>query len=521
MSDRKRNAAVLPASMLKLQSRATGRHARKIPPRCLPAWAAVGIILLATVLLPGLALAEAALRHPWWLIRVQTAVAIIYASTSAMIIAEGLLALRPPTPPRTGIPEADALPSCTAVVAAYLPNEQDIIVETLLHILSEVEVPGDRLQVLLAYNTPYDLPVEDDLRGMAEADPRLTVLRVEESRSKAENVNAALKAARGEVIAIFDADHWPAADGFRRAWRSLGSGADMVQGRCVIRNHTQSWLTRLVAVEFDIMYACSHQGRARMSGSGIFGGSNAYWKREPLERVQLDAAMLTEDIDASVRALLLGHALVHDRDITSRELAPVKVAHWFTQRKRWSQGWFEVSIKHGAAVMRSAALSPRQKVLWWYLLCWREAFPILSLQFFSLMLAAAVLHHRIDWFAPGFFLGTSILNLSAGAAVVVLTWACCRKDVRQGRAPWYFVYALVGILYTTVKTMVMLMAQLSQLTKEHNWVATPRTAEGATAMVVAFDDTEGPNGEDEAVDAPSSAHAASDIETAKNSKISI
>jgi hypothetical protein len=193
--------------------------------------------------------------------------------------------------------------------------------------------------------------------------------------------------------------------------------------------------------------------------------------------------MLTEDIDASVRALLSGQNLVHDREIVSHELAPIRMAHWYTQRKRWSQGWFEVSLKHGAAVMRAPILTAREKILWWYLLCWREFFPILSLQFFSLMLAAFVLHTRINWFAPGFFIATSIFNLTAGAFVVALTRVCCRTDRRAGHWPWYFIYALVGILYTTVKTLVMLLAQYSHLSREHNWVATPRGAEGPTGMV--------------------------------------
>lgn len=447
------------------------------------------LILVVTIAAPALTLATLAPMTGSLLLWVQYGIAIVYATTSVMILWEAVLALRAPTSASDPPPEAGDLPGCTAIVAAYLPNEQDIIVETLLHLLSEVEVPADRYQVIVAYNTPHPLPVEKELRRLAAADPRLLVLPVAGSRSKAENVNGAIEAATGEIVAIFDADHWPAPDCFRRAWRWMRDGADMVQGRCVIRNENHSWMTKLVAVEFDIMYACSHQGRSRLSGSGIFGGSNAYWRREALTRVRLDSSMLTEDIDASVRALLSGQNLVHDREIVSRELAPIRVAHWYTQRKRWSQGWFEVSLKHGAAVMRAPVLTARQRVLWWYLLCWREFFPILSLQFFSLMLAAFVLHTRVNWFAPGFFIGTSILNLTAGALVVALTRVCCRTDRRAGHWPWYFVYALVGILYTTVKTLVMLLAQYSHLSQEHNWVATPRGADGPTGMVVDLAET--------------------------------
>lgn len=454
------------------------------PPRPTPTWVALTLIVVLTIALPALSLCLLAPVVPRLMYWTQFAIALVYTGTSAMILYEGLLALPRPRSGNGTIPDAEDLPMCTAIVAAYLPNEQDIIVETLLHLLSEVDVPDDKYQVIVAYNTPHPLPVEEDLRRMAEADPRLVVLPVPGSRSKAQNVNAAIEVATGEIVAVYDADHWPNADCFRRAWSSLNNGVDMVQGRCVIRNEGTSWLTRLIAVEFDVMYACSHQGRARLSGSGIFGGSNAYWRAEALRAIQLDDTMLTEDIDASVRALLAGQRMAHDRNIVSRELAPLRVAHWYTQRKRWSQGWFEVSLKHGCAVIKSRRLTLREKVLWWYLLSWREFFPLLSLQFFSLMTASLLLHYRVDWFAHGYFLATSIVNLTSGAILVAITRACSLPDTRKGHGQAYIAYALIGIAYTTVKTFVMLLAQYSQLSREHNWVATPRATAGATAIVV-------------------------------------
>ena len=52
-------------------------------------------------------------------------------------------------------------------------------------------------QVILAYNTPTDLPVEDELHAIAERDRRFVPMRVGWSTSKAQNVNAAL--ARGQI----------------------------------------------------------------------------------------------------------------------------------------------------------------------------------------------------------------------------------------------------------------------------------------------------------------------------------
>ena len=168
------------------------------------------------------------------------------------------------------------------MIAAYLPNEKNIILETVRHMLTCVDVPLDRFQVILAYNTPESLTIEADLQEIAARDPRLLPLRVSDSRSKAESVNAALGAATGEIVAIYDADHLPVADCFYRAWRQLSAGADTVQGRCLIRNHVRNRLIRTITMKFDTIYTVSHRGRASLSGNAIFGGSDGYWQRETL-----------------------------------------------------------------------------------------------------------------------------------------------------------------------------------------------------------------------------------------------
>ena len=189
-------------------------------------------------------------------------------------LAAGQIAV-PPMP-------SDPFPAASAVIAAYLPNEAATIVETVTQLLAQ-DYPGD-YQVILAYNSPRRLPIEDTLEDLADHDPRLLLLRVETSTSKAQNVNAALAHVRGEFVGLFDADHHPAQGAFTRAWRWLADGHDVVQGHCVVRNGSASWLARLIAVEFETVHAVSHPGRARLHGFGIFGGSNGYWRREACGR---------------------------------------------------------------------------------------------------------------------------------------------------------------------------------------------------------------------------------------------
>ena len=187
-------------------------------------------------------------------------------------------------PPMT----SDSVPAATAIIVAYLPNEAATIVDTVTNVLAQ-DYPGE-LQVILAYNSPQRLPIEETLAELSSHESRLLLLRVPGSTSKAQNINAALAHVHGEFVGVFDADHHPAPGSFLRAWQWLSHGHDIVQGHCVVRNGDASWVARLVAVEFETVYAVSHPGRARLHGFGIFGGSNGYWRRDAL-RTDQDAAV--------------------------------------------------------------------------------------------------------------------------------------------------------------------------------------------------------------------------------------
>ncbi|MFD1733705.1 glycosyltransferase family 2 protein [Deinococcus malanensis] len=294
------------------------------------------------------------------------AVATALLGTAAFILLEGFLALNPQQPPEE--PQSP-YPRASAIIAAYLPNEAATVEETIDAFL-RIDYPAG-LQVILAYNTPRDLPVEAALRALAERDPRFVPFRVEGSTSKAQNVNAALAIVTGEVTAVFDADHQPDADSFRRAWRWLSSGWDVVQGHCVIRNGEESWVARMVAVEFESIYAVSHPGRARMHGFGIFGGSNGYWKTKLLRKIRMHGSMLTEDIDSALRSVEAGYKIANDPYLVSRELAPATLGALTNQRLRWAQGWFQVSLKHLPLGLRSRHLTLRQKL--GFFICWAGA----------------------------------------------------------------------------------------------------------------------------------------------------
>jgi diguanylate cyclase (GGDEF)-like protein len=392
------------------------------------------------------------------------------ALTTVAIWVECLAAMRRPEPPPA--PEGEP-PPASAVIAAYLPNEAGTVVETVEAFLRQ-DYPD--LQVILAYNTPAPLPVEETLREIAARDPRFQPVRVEGSVSKAQNVNAALARVTGEFVGLFDADHHPAAGSFLRAWRWLASGADVVQGHCVVRNGGDSAISRLVAAEFESIYAVSHPGRARLHGFGIFGGSNGYWRREVLERTRLRSFMLTEDIDSSMRVVRGGGRIVSDPGLVSTELAPDSFGALWNQRLRWAQGWSQVALRHLRAALGSRSLTPRQKLGALHLLGWRELYPWLSLQTLTILAFWAVRGQPpVDWFVP-VFVFTTLITFSAGPVQAYAAWKLAHPSVKRQRR-WFVGYGLVSMLaYVELKNVIARTAHIKEAMRERKWKVTPRAA---------------------------------------------
>lgn len=368
-------------------------------------------------------------------------------------------------------PPTKPLPRCSFLVAAYLPNEQDIILDTLKHILRTVQRSADGLEVILAYNTPVDLPIEDDLRRLALMHPELRLLRVEGSHSKAENLNAALHIVTGEITCILDADHLPPADCFVRAWRWLEHDYHVVQGRNIIRNHRHSLLTLNIAIEFETLYGVSHAAKSFLTDSSIFGGSNGYWRTEVLQQIRFNPAMLTEDIDASMRTLLSGYRILHDRSIITTELAPADFNSFWFQRKRWAQGWLEVSFKYQRRVWKSAHFTLWQKIYWTYLLYFCVLYSLIALQILPLLLSLFLYQGDLPASENPFLWFSTVTTFSSGIYQTLVT-----MKVAAVRYPlFYFLQHGVTIfLYTILKNVIAVVGLYDHLHGHNKWVVTPR-----------------------------------------------
>jgi len=365
-----------------------------------------------------------------------------------------------------------AVPKTTFIVSAYLPNEIEVIEDTLMNILKNVKRPADGIELILAYNTPHMEGIELQLREIAYKWPELIMTNAYGSKSKSENLNYALEIASGEMIVLLDADHLISPDCLSLAWRWLDEGYNVVQGRCKIRNGRTSTVSSLVEVEFEAIYGISHYAKSRIFDSTLFGGTNGYWRSSLIKQIKFREDRLTEDIDATLRAILAGNHIAHDRSIISTELAPETMGGFWFQRKRWAQGWLQCSMRYQLPILGCKYLNIFQKFMWTTLLMWRVIYDILSHLLFPIVFAFWLAKGKITlpmnsfiWFALFFTLFSGPFE----ATVAYKNSSLPRASILQ-----YFLYAFLTFPFTIFKNLIQVVAIRDELLGKREWVVSQR-----------------------------------------------
>jgi cellulose synthase/poly-beta-1,6-N-acetylglucosamine synthase-like glycosyltransferase len=265
-------------------------------------------------------------------------------------------------------------PSVDAIVPCYLPNEKDIIEETLWHILKNVESPGE-FKLWLVYNTPKDMPeIEARLHAMANRldlpnDRKLEVVRAQESRSKAENINLLLPKLTAKYTVIYDADHHPDSNSLMLLIeKAIRRNLACVQGSTYIRDLNSGLLARIIDAEFFVTHFVYFPCMRLLTRNAVFCGSNGLWETHVLQGTTFNPSMQTEDIDVSVRMLLDQHKIDFCPESRSGELAPVSFRALFKQRMRWAIGWDQVSLQLWRKVFNADAKGTRKAAVAY--VCW-------------------------------------------------------------------------------------------------------------------------------------------------------
>ena len=263
---------------------------------------------------------------------------------------------------RRGAERSRALPDPLPAVTVQLPLYNERYVATrLLEAVSAFDYPWDRLEIQVLDDSTDDTTgivasLVDRLRARG-----LDVVHLHRrvrTGFKAGALAEGLIAARGEFVAIFDADFVPPPGFLKETLPHFQPDVAVVQARWGHLNRSFSALTVAQSLGIDGHFAVEQSARARAGLFLNFNGTGGIWRRAAI----LDAGgwahdTLTEDLDLSYRAQLRGWRIVYRPDIVCPAELPVLVTGFKSQQQRWAKGSIQTAIKLLAAVL-AAPRSP-------------------------------------------------------------------------------------------------------------------------------------------------------------------
>jgi cellulose synthase/poly-beta-1,6-N-acetylglucosamine synthase-like glycosyltransferase len=245
---------------------------------------------------------------------------------------------RPPLP-------ADFRPVVTVQLPVY--NER-YVVERLIETVCALEYPRENLEIQV-----LDDSTDDTVAIASAMVERMRALgfdihhlrRGTRAGYKAGALAWGLTRARGEFVAIFDADFMPP-PGFLTATlpHFIDPRVGMVQTRWGHINAGYSMLTRLQALFLDGHFLLEHTARYKSGAFFNFNGTAGIWRARAITSAGgWSARTLTEDLDLSYRAQLAGWKFVYDPDFVCPAELPVDIHAFQTQQSRWTKGALQVA----------------------------------------------------------------------------------------------------------------------------------------------------------------------------------
>lgn len=257
------------------------------------------------------------------------------------------------------------LPPVTVQLPVY--NER-FVVDRLIRAAASLDYPHELLQIQV---------IDDSTDDTTEKAAKLVafyqrqgvdislVHRAHRHGYKAGALADATGDARGEYLAIFDADFQPPADFLRHTIPHFINEPrlGMVQTRWGHLNFQDSPLTGAQAIALDKHFAMEQTVRHRANLFPKFNGAGGIWRYDCLQDAggwQDDT--VCEDLCLSTRAILRGWQFRFLNDVTSPAELPTTITAYKSQQARWAKGSIQCLHKYGGAILKDSNHSPMARL---------------------------------------------------------------------------------------------------------------------------------------------------------------
>jgi cellulose synthase/poly-beta-1,6-N-acetylglucosamine synthase-like glycosyltransferase len=265
--------------------------------------------------------------------------------------------------PRFNLMDPREIPYVTVQLPIY--NEK-YVVERLLENIARLEYPKSKLEIQVLDDSTDDSVGETASKIAELRNTGLDISHIcRENREgfKAGALKEGLTIAKGEFIAIFDADFLPDKDWLKKTvpyFKDAEIG--VVQTRWGHINRDYSTLTRIQAFALDAHFTLEQVGRNSKGHFINFNGTAGIWRKQCiLDAGNWEGDTLTEDLDLSYRAQLKNWKFKYLEDVETPAELPVVISAARSQQFRWNKGGAENFRKTVLSVIKARNIPLKTK----------------------------------------------------------------------------------------------------------------------------------------------------------------
>jgi cellulose synthase/poly-beta-1,6-N-acetylglucosamine synthase-like glycosyltransferase len=253
-------------------------------------------------------------------------------------------------------------------VTIQLPVYNEMyVMDRLLENIALIDYPKDKLEIQVLDDSTDETIVStkqhiEKIKALGLDIKHIT--RTDRSGFKAGALKEGLKIAKGDFIAIFDADFLPKPNWLKRTILYFkDEQIGVVQTRWSHINRNYSLLTKIQAFALDAHFTLEQVGRNSKGHFINFNGTAGIWRKECiLDAGNWEGDTLTEDLDLSYRAQLKNWKFKYLEDVETPAELPVVISAARSQQFRWNKGGAENFRKMLKRVITSKNISFKTKI---------------------------------------------------------------------------------------------------------------------------------------------------------------